>query len=390
MDRSDLEGALQAISKARAGLADEESPKCLFPVRLGPEEWSLPEECGGDAVRGSHSIQEAGPLMEIASSSGRGLYVLALFPNVSHLTGLTRGAAGRPGTRWPWDIESVPPRRVSTGQASVDHVACSPDDQGYLAGADNLTIPDLGGRSVFCDNSPPPGMGRFLDALSVLSYRTLLFRVSQLRGVQRTALKSLSEQVDANNRFGIQMCSDLFKENGRVLTEVCRQKSGFDRRILGQESAMRLVHHVVEFEPIVRYALSEFFLLEYRNGNRKRSVWASLNVLPIGGRTWFILSHPCVPHSHVLGISKEVAYRVTKDYRWRKHHDLDAFVNSTNLYVSPVDYAALPKSDRRSVARGVALQISEEPFDKALEYLRSSSAGQALVSRCERKLRGKS
>ena len=291
---SDLSGAMGEMSRARAGLADEISPKCLFAVGFGEKEWSLPVMCGADASRGSHSIQEARPLREIAAPGPQGLYVLGFFPSVGQLTSLTKSIAGRPGTKWLWDVDAVPPRPVGIGEASVAHFACSSHDSGsrYLAAADNLEIPDLGDRRLFDDRDPPAGLDQFLHSLFVLAYRTLLFRFSQLRGVEKTAVRSLSKQAEDDNRFGVQSCLERLRELSGLLIEISREKSGYDRRILGETSALGLVHHVTEFAPVFRYTFSEFIPFDYRSGSRRKSIWSAVNVLPINGRTWLILSHP--------------------------------------------------------------------------------------------------
>ena len=390
MAPADLEGAMKALSRARAGLADEISPTCLFPVKLGEKEWSLPIPCGGDAGRGSHSIQEAGPLREIAAPGGRGPYVLGFFPRIGQLTDLTRGVAGRPATRWLWDIPAVPPRPVGVGDASVAHFACSLHDsnRSYLGAADNLEIPDLGGRRVFEDREPPTGLAQFMHSLFVLAHRTLLFRFSQLRGVEKTAISTLSEQSDADNRFGVQSCLGRLEELSRLLTAIGREKSGYDRRSLGNNSALGFVHHVVEFVPSIRYAFSEFIPFEYRSGSKQKSIWSAVNVLPINGRTWLILSHPQTSNSDIRGISQEVRNWTTINPTSRKRLDLEAFTNLTNVYASPVDFEGLPGSDRSALASRVAWKICEEPFEEGIELLRSSPRGRDLVERLERELGG--
>ena len=102
MAPSGISAAMEAICRARVGLADEVDPTCLVPIGHGPNSWSLPVECGESAARDSHSIQEHGPLSGIASDQGAGPCVLQCLPDVQHLTQLTRGPTGRPGTVWPW------------------------------------------------------------------------------------------------------------------------------------------------------------------------------------------------------------------------------------------------------------------------------------------------
>ncbi len=390
MAPSDLEGAMVTLSRARAGLADEISPTCLFPVGFGGKDWSLPVTCAADASRGSHSIQEAGSLEEIASPGPRGRYVLAVFPDINHLIPLTKGVAGRPATKWLWDIDAVPPRSVGVGEASVAHFACSLHDSNprYLGAADNLEIPDLGGSRILDDREPPTGLGQFMDSLFVLAYRTLLFRFSQLRGVEKTAISALSEQSDADNRFGVQSCLGRLKELSSLLTAVSRAKSGYDRRILGDASALGLIHHVVEFFPSVRYAFSEFIPFGYGRGSRRKSIWSAVNVLLINGRTWLVLSHPHTGNSDVRGISQEVRSWTTTNPTSRKRLDLNAFANLTNVYVSPVDFEALPSSDRSALASTIAWKICEEPFEEGIKLLRSAPRGRDLVERLERELGG--
>ena len=383
---SDLSGAMEAMSRARAGLADEISPVCLFPIRLGEKAWSLPVTCGADACRGSHSIQEARPLKEIAAVGNKGLYVLGFFPSVGQLVSLTKGVAGRLGTKWLWDIAAIPPRPVVTGEASVAHFACSLHDSDirYLGMADNLETPDLGGRVVFDDQDPPAGLDHFLHSLFMLAYRTLLLRVSQLRGVEKAAISALSEQSDADNRFAVRSCLDRLRELSDFLTDIGREKSSFDRRILGDASVLGLVHHVVEFFPTARYAASEFIPFEYRNGSKRKSIWSAVNVLPIEGQMWLIVSHHSTRNSDIVGISKEVV-----TWAARNRFDLDVFSNLTNVYASPVDFEALADADRSSVSSRMAWKLCEEPFEHGLELLRSSPSGRDLVERCERKLGGR-
>ena len=388
MAPSDVGNAMEAISKARVGLADEISPECLYPVGFGANEWSLPIKCGAYASRGSHSIQEAGPLNEIAAPGGKGLYVLGFFPNVSHLMRLTKGVAGRPGTKWLWDVDAIPPRSVPIGEASVAHFACGIHDSGslYLGAADNLHVPDLGGRVILDDRDPPAGLNQFLHSLFMLAYRTLLFRLSQFRGVQKTVIRALSEQADADNRFGEHGCIERLRELAPVLTEIGREKSAYDRRILGDASALGLVHHVVEFNPGVRYACCEFIPFKYRNGSQKKSIWAAVNVLPINGRNWLILSHRFNRNSDIIAISKEVAAWATVNPALRKRRDFDSFVDFTNVFASPNDFYALLESDRSLVALRMAWKVCEEPFEEGLNFLRSSPRGLDLVKRCEREL----
>ena len=85
------------------------------------------------------------------------------------------------------------------------HFACNDHDQGTsaLARADNLVVPDLHGRTILYDRSPPPGLEAFMESLFFLAYRTLLFRISQLRGVEQAASQIHQERSAEGNRYAV-------------------------------------------------------------------------------------------------------------------------------------------------------------------------------------------
>ena len=77
---SNLNPAIEMISRACLGLADERRPTCLAPVGLEDKPPFAPIDCGRRANRGSHSIQRNGPLADIAISRGSGPSVPPVFP----------------------------------------------------------------------------------------------------------------------------------------------------------------------------------------------------------------------------------------------------------------------------------------------------------------------
>ena len=347
----------------------------------------MPVECGEPADKDSHSIQEHGPLSDIASVRKGGSYVLQFFPDVQSFTQLTRGAEPRLGTRWLWDVESVPPREVPISMASVRHFACCLHDRCLLGKADNLTVPELGGRITFDDRNPPPMMAPFLESLFFLSYRTLLFHISQFRGAEKAALDALTGQVNERNRFGVQMCLKNLDDLSPTLTELFRLKSGFDRRILGESSAIRLTYHVKSFSPIIRYASSEYIRLDFHYGCDTIPVWASRNILPLNGCAWLIVSHPCDDRSQITSmLANKVRDLATTTGHLRRKYDFELFSDSTNLFACPDEFAGLSDSERSEVGVTMARNVCESPLKQGLELLRGSSVGDALISDIEKRL----
>lgn len=87
----------------------------------------------------------------------------------------------------------------------------------------------------------------------MLAYRTLLYRISQLRGLEIvTTLKRL-DLIRANNRFGVELMDASLTEIASLNTELYREKDVFDRKMLGVANKS-IVHHVGEIDPYVGLA----------------------------------------------------------------------------------------------------------------------------------------
>ena len=375
---------MESLSVAKLGLADESSPTCLVPVCLGSKAPFSPVDCKKPASRKSHSIQEAGPLKEISSPSRSGRCVLQVFPNIDHLVKHTKGENKRTASKWLWEIESMPPQdEVPISLASVGHFACDIHDRGYpLAGADNLKIPVNSGYVSFDDQSPPAGLEDCSESLFYLAYRTLLFRISQFRGVEKEVLRQLGLQVESGNRFAVESCLGHHQKVSSILSQLLRFKDGFDRRVLGDASAIRLVHHIVPFRPVIRYAACEFNKVPHIPYRGEDSVWAALNVLPISGRTWFIASHSRLSNQHHYSLVRNgVLDFAACSGSARRTADLGAFLSWINIYASIPDYCSLPESDRTFIESRMAWQVCKEPFSKGLEILGSSPAGTREIAR---------
>ncbi len=162
-----------------------------------------------------------------------------LFPDMSHTVEQTSGAStssGRNalGQKMPWEIEEIPPHRVTVEQASTGHFACDEHDQSddALARADNIEVPELDRRTVLHEHNLVLGFESFMETLVALAHRTLIFRISQLRGVEKAGSQLLMERSAEGNRYGARLILEVLEDLSGKLETLYRLKQGFDRRIL--------------------------------------------------------------------------------------------------------------------------------------------------------------
>ena len=390
--------ALNDIHRLQDIFFDKLDPKCLYPVGHSDDSLAYPVDCGKPADRRSHSIQRAKSLEEIACRDGAvpggGLYVYQLFPDISHTIEQTAGPSPSSGRRalaqrWPWDIEEIPPHPLTIEEASAGHFACDDDDQrdDALGRADNIKVPDLGGRTHLSDHDPPPGFELFMEKLLFLAYRTLIFRISQLRGVEKAGAQLLLERSAQGNRYGVRMILEVLGDLSGKLDTLYRFKQGFDRRILGDSKAIHLVHHVVSFRPIIRYACSEYTTVNVGIGNKAQDIWMSVNVLPLNGVTWLIVSHPCQRNSVEIDIRKRICRMASTEGRGRRREDLRMMRYCSNLYVSPDDFRMMNYVDKLEISRSMATAVSSDMLSQGLKILRSSEGGQEVIRRAEARVR---
>ena len=394
-----IQQALDDIYLLQGFFLDDSDPHCLYPVTSIDGEGTFSVECGEPAKRRSHSIQRDTSLKEIAShdggARGGGAYVYQFFPDIQQALQATSGPAqdGRTalGQVWPWEIGAIDPQPVTIEQASVMHFACNRHDQGThaLARADNLVVPELEGRRYLDERNPPTGMKPFMENLSVLAHRTLLYRISQLRGVEQAAAQLLVKRSAEGNRYAVDIIVGVLQDLSSKLTELYREKLAFDQRIADGFQSMQLIHHIGQLEPTVRYACSEYTTIPARAGNQQRHVWVSVNVLPLEGITWLIMSHrikrSTANHdvkSKFQSMSSNLPYN-------RRRTDLHLMGNFVNLYASPDDYRNLPTEDRADIASTVAQSVYGDTLSKGLALLGESEGGRAAIGSAKDKLRAR-
>ena len=225
------------------------------------------------------------------------------------------------------------------------------------------------------------------DHLFALAYRTLLFRISQFRGTEKEAANALVSQMSANNRFGVRNMLDALSELDSVLTKLLRFKSGFDRRVLGDRSAMRLVYHLQPFRPLIPYVASEYLPLDHVPVGGTKCTWVSLNVLLLDGVYWLIVSHPVMDSPvRESSVYNRILDMAASNVGERRLHDFGVLASWTNSYASVDAYRSLPDDDRAFIETEVVRGVVGDLYGKVVGYLQSSPAGSREVSRVEQEI----
>ena len=226
-----------------------------------------------------------------------------------------------------------------------------------------------------------------MECLFFLAYRTLLFRISQLRGVEQAASQIHRERSAEGNRFAVELSLGVLADLSAKITELYRLKRRYDQRILGDSGTIHLVHHVASFRPIIRYACSEYTAVEVPRGKKTRKYLLSLNVLPLQGVTWLIASHLCEGNSANIALGKVVTRIHSAASGLLRREDLRMMCTSSNLYASPEDYRSMPEKEKAEITSSMATTAFGEMLSQGLKVLRTSEGGQNVIRRVEARMR---
>ena len=392
---SQVQETMGAIRMATTGLSDEVEPKCLIAcaleLRMDGALGHTPVECPEIASADDHSIQENGVLSLIARTELEGSRsVLRFFPTASRLVNLARGAAGYPGSEWMWNIERIKPVPLWISVASIGHFACGDHDGFTFRPINELRLPEWDSYIRIDERNCPPDYRDVARRLSLLAYRTLLFRGSQFRGTESVNAEKLREMIRPGNRFGVDSLRENLDETARVMTPLYRHKSLFDRRMT-EVAKGPLVHHIAPFVPIVPYAASEYLPIRHRAGRGKRQEdtyeFASCNVLPDRDQTWLIVSYPATSDQSLeTSASNYVRDFTCVNPTLRREKDIGCLSAYTNVYASPDHYSSLAPEIRETVETAIASKLCEEPYEMTLEHLKRSDAGNKLVRRIQQEI----
>ena len=253
-----VEDAIVAIREATIGFADDSNPTCLvaasMEIRASGPVPHKPVSCGQPSDPGNHSITRSGALSRIAEKTSAAERVLKFFPTASSFANQLKGEGGYPGSAFAWDIERLFPERIAISLSSIGHFACEWHDRGTVLGtAYNLQFPSRDAYFSISGDRCPIELRELAKGLDQLAYRTLIFRISQLRGTELVAMEKIQEQAKAENRFSADSMIDHLKELASGSLPLYRHKSQFDRYVV-EFANLPLVHHIAPFEPIIPYA----------------------------------------------------------------------------------------------------------------------------------------
>ena len=392
---SQVQEAMVDIRRATTGLADDDNPKCLIACALDLRESGssghTPVECAEPATADNHSIQENGVLSSISRVEKDGTRkVLRFFPSVSRLANHTKGEAGYPGGEWIWNIKHIEPELVPISLASIGHFACG-DHDGYTFGpVDQLALANWDSYVRIDERNCAAEHRDLAYRLSLLAYRTLLFRISQFRGTESVSVHLLDKVIRSGNRFGVDSLMENLSETASVMRSLYRHKSLFDRRVT-ELASEPLVHHIAPFSPTIRFAASEYLPIKLLQGRGRRhletQLFASCNVYPDEERANLIVSHPASPDQSVeTSVANYVRDFTCETPTLRRKQDLECLSRFTNVYASPEGYTSLMPEDKLAVETAIAWNVCEKPYERAIERLKQSPAGGKLIVRLQNEI----
>ncbi len=306
--------------------------------------------------------------------------VLQHMPDVQQLVALTKGEAGYPGSQGLWEIGQVPPHYIDITVASVGHSVCAyhDRDRDFFGLVDDLDL------SSICDYQRIVSANHGLEfSLFILAYRTLLFCISQLRGVEIEVTCKRAEQVKAGNRYAVDVLDSILRYSSNIIRSFYRDKLLYDRRLVDSER-VGFVHHVMPFNPHVRFAAAEYHTLPcncHADTATPYDFYASVNILPGDNRSWLVVTYPnvrCIYKYYDSIVSNWVRDFCSVNDVGKKLH-LKAMGNWKNLYSSPEDYFQLDERDRMLVEEKVAHNVCRDPCRQHIDVLLASPCGPDFV-----------
>ena len=388
IQREVVRDALTILGLTAIGIRDEKDPTCLLAcaieLRNSPVTGRQPVNCGLPSDANTHSITESGPLHRISSLGKGGAEVLRLMPNARELADFTKGENGYPGSEWLWNVKRIDPKCVPISLASVGHPTCADHDRDVWVPADGLKfyIPERYSRRHVVGTSS----GLF-EALFLLAYRTLLYRLSQFRGLELEASNKRVEQVRSGQRFGVDLMDQVLQELSAIARSLYADKLIYDRCYVGIRRT-GFIHHMMPLRPYIPFAASEY--LEFtcswpEKWHSDHTAWAAVNVIPAARATWLTVSHienRCP--RFVINVANQVKDFCADTPAVKKREHLNALQTWTNAYCSPEAYWALPDPDRAEIEEGIARTVCQEPHERFLRLLESTPRGAEMVARWSR------
>ena len=235
-------------------LAERSASQCLIPRNDGNGRVLV--DCKR-ATANSHALQEK-VLRRIATDNNGKREVLDFMDiNTARIANECQGPNGELWHKMPWDIESLPPRRVPTTTASARHFACNPCDNAIFRPIEDEPIPwpSWPATVIVDDLKPDQTQSTFSDQLFLLAYRCLLQHISHFRGLIAADDYAANDQrIDDTYRTVLKMRQPT---NRRILDKLNNLKTKYDRRLTGM-ATLPMVHRIAPVKPAFPIASTAF------------------------------------------------------------------------------------------------------------------------------------
>ena len=250
----DIEESFASMRASDGRLAEQTPASCLIPRDDGNGHAVV--DCNLDTAS-SHAIQEK--VLQHIATTNHGRQEVLDFMNI-RTAPLAKECQGPNGEMWhkkPWDIETLPPRLVTTRMASARHFACNKCDSTTFMPIEDVAItwPSWPTPLSLDDMRLDPKYSGLSEQIFLLAYRCLLQRVSLFRGLIANDDYIMHDQRTSDEyRKVLQARQPISRRNFRTLQLL---KTKFDRRLTGIAN-LPMTHWVTPVEPAFPIASTAF------------------------------------------------------------------------------------------------------------------------------------
>ena len=367
--RTDLQQIIKLAREAQyKSLLGERTPSCKIPV--GADETGQITYCGSPATQASHGIQH--PLLVSISDpepgpDGREMSnseVLETFPK--HPEYWQQIALRH---EWFWNIERVPPQPKRPRSAATRLFACNSDDNKtfeIIEGGSRIQFPDQRTPSVF-SSSDCLGLEFLEEQLFRLAYRAILSHQDVLISLQVSLSLPVQEQNPADKRLRTRLHRNRLKAVNPVLSAIERAKTEYDARLVGVRP-LRLTHHLIPVRTAAAATVSDVLLGQTPSGAYEHIARTLLPTDVTNREHWLILSYPETDREWSPNAADQIQGAALAS-QVSESDSVDWMVwllrNSTNAYVKPSHYRALPESAKIRVEE----RLAEIIIDSSVEWV---------------------
>ena len=349
-------------------LLGELAPSCKIPI--GVNEAGQIIYCGSPATQASHGIQR--PLLVSISDpepgpSGREIpnsEVLETFPKNPEYW--QRIALRH---KWFWNVERVSPQPKRARSAATRPFACNDDDNKTferIEGSSQIQFPNSRMPKVF-SSSDCRGLEVLEEQLFLIAYRPMLSHEDVLISLRESLLLPIQEQNPTRKDVRSILHRNRLKAVDPVASAVEIAKTEYDARLVGARP-LRLTHHLIPMRAAVAATVSDV-RLEQTTGGAYEHIALTLLPTDVAKREhWLILSYPetdCEWSPNTANQIQEAALASQASESGRVDWMVSLLRSSTNAYVKPSHYNALPESAKIRVEE----RLAEIIIDSSMEWV---------------------